>query len=351
MAGLDKHWFLTNVSAPRAWDMVFRGGPYDLARPAWDKIAAFDWRDVRVGHLDHGYTGHPATKAVVQPAKGLNCLEPNKPDPRDPMDYPEGLGVHGHCTRTGSVLAGIDRDAGYLGVAPGVPLIPYRVSNRSVMNAPGNSLAEAETTHVAQAIRDAIARNGCQVISISLGSVFGAPDMGKAVDEAYEAGVIVVAAAGQVLGKIVYPGKYRQTISVGGTEPGNRPYFTYGGNNQPDIWAPGKAVWRANSELPDDGKQRYGYDFGEGTSYATAVVAGLAALFVRHFATELKQKGYVGWHRVELFRWLLANRGNSLAGGHDGKYVQFPGVLRETFDWPKANTLKHAEGKAALTVH
>lgn len=353
MASAGPTWFLGTVSAPRGWQLVFGGPQIDLSRIDWPQIDSWSWENVAVGHLDHGYTGHPATAGIVQPQRGKNLKDSGVQDPRDPMNYDQTFGVHGHCTRTGSVLAGKDRAQPYIGAAPGVPLIPYRVTNRSVMNLPGSTIDEPEGTNVAKAIRDAIDRNGCRVISISLGALFGWREMGLAVDHAYDKGVIIAAAAGQVVNEVVYPGKYPHTICVGGFRPGNWPYWTYRHSAavQPDIWAPSAEVWRAESELPDDGARTYGYGFGEGTSYGTAMVAGLAALFVRKFDTQLETKGYTGWRRIELFRTLL-RRGQKRVRGdvQDGIIVDFPRVLLDpspVFPWPKPETLQRAPGNAA----
>lgn len=353
MADPGRYWFLTTVGVPRGWQLVFGGRPIDLERIDWRRVDAWSWGEVRVGHLDHGYTGHPATAGCVQAKRGRNFMDAGSKDPRDPMNYDETFGVRGHCTRTGSVLAGRDQQQSYIGAAPGVPLVPYRVTNRSVLNLPGGTLGEVEGNHVAAAIRDAIAAQGCAVVSISLGSLFGWKAMGEAVDEAYERGVIIVAAAGQVINEVVYPGKYPQTICVGGFKPGNWPYWTYRHSTfaQPDVWGPAAQVWRAGSAPPDDGSGVYDYGFGEGTSYSTAIVAGLAALFLRKFGRALDSEGYKGWRRVELFRVLLRRSLKRVRGDvPDGIIVDFPRVLIDpgpVFPWPAPSALKRAAGKAA----
>ena len=67
-----------------------------------------DWRDLRVGHLDTGFTEHPvfgdwATGAVwLRTADGLNLREGGS-DAHDPLDYE---GSPGHGTRTCSIVCG-----------------------------------------------------------------------------------------------------------------------------------------------------------------------------------------------------------------------------------------------------
>ena len=130
-------------------------------------------------------------------------------DAHDPLDYE---GNPGHGTRTCSVVCGdaqpLPGEAApesEIGVAPRLPVVPCRIVNRVVLTPERNREAVAEGIGHARA-------KGCQVISISLGMPFFPPSatggMGRAVDGAYEAGAIIVAAGGQVIESVTYPGKY-----------------------------------------------------------------------------------------------------------------------------------------------
>ena len=55
---------------------------------------------------------------------------------------------------------------------------------------------------------------------------FATGGMGHAVDEAYEAGLILVAAGGQVIDSVCYPAKYNRTIGVGGVIASRRIWCT-----------------------------------------------------------------------------------------------------------------------------
>ena len=86
---------------------------------------------------------------------------------------------------------------------------------------------------------DAVDRNLADVISISLGvqSIIGnikqMHALGRAVDHAYERGVIIVCAAGQtddapqLVGATVYPGRYSRTIMAGGISSDMKVCFDY----------------------------------------------------------------------------------------------------------------------------
>lgn len=191
-----------------------------------------DWRGTLVGHLDTGYTEHPvfgdwgSGRQWLRVADGFNFREQGSP-PRDPLDYE---GNPGHGTRTASVLCGdldppvVDNGiSSEIGVAPRLPVVPCRIVNRVALTPERNRFA------VARGIRHC-ADMDCQVISISLGMPFFLPGqdggLGRTVDRAYEDGIIIVAAAGQVIDSVTYPGKYRRTIGVGGVTWQRRVWFT-----------------------------------------------------------------------------------------------------------------------------
>jgi len=284
-----------------------------------------DWRGIVVAHLDTGFTNHvvfnlgSATPAI-RVADGVNFMDPGVTEPRDPMNYSGGLGINpGHGTRTLGTLCG-NLAGTFTGVCPTVPVVPYRITNGVVLS--GKAIVNA-----ALAIMDAVDRNLADVISISLGvqSVFGNVKemhaLGRAVDHAYERGVIVVGAAGQtedapqLVGFTVYPGRYSRSILVGGINSRRKVCFDYDdGRKFIDVWAPADDVNRPNSVfgLPEPFTDVGG--LGDGTSYATAHVAGAAAMWLRMRGDELEAQGYSGWQRVEAFRAMLRDTKQPLAG-------------------------------------
>jgi subtilisin family serine protease len=299
-----------------------------------------DWRDLRVGHLDTGFTEHPvfgdwATGEVwIRTADGLNLREGGS-DAHDPLDYE---GNPGHGTRTCSVVCGDAQPLpseqppeSEIGVAPRLPVVPCRIVNRVVLTPERNR--EAVAAGIAHA-RD----KGCQVISISLGIPFFPPNatggMGRAVDRAYEAGVIIVAAGGQIIDSVTYPGKYGRTIGVGGVTWQRRIWFDYkAGREMIDVWAPADGVLRADSiaapgqlvvppiEADDPGAFSLSpgshsgkYGKGEGTSYATVHVAAAAAMWLLLRQHDIDRTYGEAWQRVEAFRHLLRTTARPING-------------------------------------
>ena len=322
MAGDD--WNLVAVRARQAWAMLEKAGD-----------GSIEWGDIKLGHLDTGYTEHPylgdwpGGRSWLRVDEGLNLLEPGT-RPLDPIKDEEARGkAPGHGTRTLGVICA-DSPIGdepletEIGIAPRLPSVPCRVTNSVVLTPQARRLA------VAQGIRHVVEKQ-CQVVSMSLGvpdilPTMSAADMGEAVDEAYEAGVILVAAAGQVIDTVTYPGMFHRTICCGALRLWRHAWFTYRhGGERIDVWAPGADITTLGlgegAPTVSDGDDPGGSSNdlsaslasdsklgkGTGTSYATAHVAAAAAMWLRHRDADIKAAygDEPSWHRIEAFRTVL----------------------------------------------
>ncbi|GAE27455.1 hypothetical protein JCM9140_3602 [Halalkalibacter wakoensis JCM 9140] len=114
------------------------------------------------------------------------------------------------------------------------------------------------------------------VINMSLGGA-STPIMQKAVEKAIDAGVTIVAAAGNSASDYAsYPAGYEGVISVGSTDRhDDLSYFSNYGSSI-DVTAPGSKVY-SSDYLPYKGSSFSSYD---GTSMASPVVAGVASLLL-----------------------------------------------------------------------
>jgi subtilisin family serine protease len=263
------------------------------------------WGTLKVAHLDTGYRRKKALGFAtesgtgdspwVKPSRGRDFYD-NKADPRDPLiQTPWQPGGHG--TRTASALCGEDMAVDFQGTAPRLPLIPYRVNDDVLI---GSRTVKA----IGKAIRHAIDENGCQLVAISMGfPIIDGGEMGEAIDYAYEKGVIVVAACGQMTNKICYPAKHRRAVGAAGVEKiagGYQEYYPYEGYARVDIFAPADPIRRADA---DPNAPAYGE--GDGTSYAVPHVVATAAMWLNRNGSAIAQKYGSGWKRIEAFRKLL----------------------------------------------
>ncbi|MBK5442725.1 S8 family peptidase [Peribacillus sp. TH24] len=173
------------------------------------------------------------------------------------------VGEHG--THIAGIIAGsANNDLGGTGVAPNIKIMPINVFNGKY----------ADTADIIEAIHYAV-QQGADIINMSLGETSYSEALNKAVQEAYSKGLLIVAAAGNEgdMGKSVqrvYPAAFSHVISVAATDSKDKrtSYSNY--HSTVDIAAPGDYIL---STLPGN---RYGWM--SGTSMATPMVAGVAAL-------------------------------------------------------------------------
>lgn len=291
-------WHLDMVRAPAAWALL--GGP--------DAIA---WGPTRVAQLDTGYTRHPAfgfgsgasswidTEHAITdlpaPPNGGNAFVP--PEPGAGLDPVTGFNG-GHGTRIGATISGHDPLADgrpYYGVAPKVPHLPIRITDAVWINHAQREFARG---------LDHAVQQGAGAVNVSLGVVLGmvVPEMRRALDKAYEAGVIVVCAAGNYVDPVVAPARLSRTVAVAGVTAQERPWSGSSFGPEVDFSAPAADLRRADPRSPTRFRYARG---GDGTSYATAITTGAAALWLTHRRAEL-DAAYAGqrWCVPEAFRVL-----------------------------------------------
>ena len=280
---LDAHLKLCRVD--RAWALM--GGP-----------DAIDWTGVTVGQLDTGYTCHPAfgapagTWVQLQQARTFFGTDttPHGAGGLDPLTGPNG----GHGTGTGSTIVGADVAAGFHGVAPRAPLVPVRVCNFVVID-----LLEAPFVQGLNYLVNEVRAN---VVNISLGGFVlpGTPGALRAIDNAYDKGTIVVCAAGNTPfpPTVLTPARLRRTLAVAGVDSKGAPWSGGSFGDTVDLSAPAAAVRHGLAR--DDGT--FGYDQGQGTSFAAAMVSGVAALWLARHRDRLARLYPEPWQRVEAFR-------------------------------------------------
>ena len=306
------------ASLPKQWNLECV-----KAEDAWNKLGGLDgdmpWRRVRIGHLDTGYTFHPVlgfdgsgVSPFVKGDEGINFFD----DGGLPIDPLRESGTPGHGTRTMSVLNGYVQNH-FHGVAPKATVIPYRVTDFVGVDTLWNK------NPLDRAIEHAVFQSRCKVLSISLGDpCFPPGKVGRAIDRAYKAGVIVVAAAGNVTSEVTFPGRYARTIAVGGVTEADCPWSGGSRGSRVDISAPADDVFRATVERVGGGFE-YAYGpGGDGTSYATVHVSAAAAMWLAFHERERKPifLTYRGWEIVEAFRWCLRNSARTPHDWNEGLF-------------------------------
>jgi subtilisin family serine protease len=249
-ARADELTLLRAIGAPAAWQ-ISRG------------------RRVLVGVLDTGVNITPDLAGSV--IEGPDFTRGANP----PGYHPPHL----HGTYIASLIAGhgsgAGRGQGIVGVAPQARVLAVRVilddgeRGFSVYNDNANFYDA-----IGSGIRYAV-RHGVQVINMSLGTPIDTRDMRSAIAYAVSHGVVVVASAGNSgrgggFTPYSYPASIPGVVSVAALGPGTRRASFSNRNSAVVIAAPGVSV-------PGDGPHG-SYILGSGTSPASALVAGVAAL-------------------------------------------------------------------------
>lgn len=288
-----------DFQGPFDWNLGPRGANVVAA---WQMFAThpshgaqLPWKDIRVAHIDTGYTEHAAlgwdggTSMTVDVLRGTEYWPQRDEDPRD--DWLPGF--PGHGTRISAAIAGFMPGAPggpFYGVAPGVQIVPYRVTDSVIVDHVQFAIADA--------IREAIA-DDCHIINISLGALRGDSGVADALDQAYEHGVIVCCAAGQVWPRVIYPGRFNRCVTMGGVGPDFKPWASAATGRHVDLCGPADVIRRVKAEkrAPGDAaKEIFPKADGDGTSYATATCSGIAAL-------------WLAWHGVDALRARYASSG------------------------------------------
>ena len=105
--------------------------------------------------------------------------------------------------------------------------------------------------------------------------------------------VVVLAAAGNCAIVVVWPARYDEVIAVAGINVRNEPWRGSCRGGAVDISAPAEFVPRAKRN-PADGGGPNVVAGGQGTSFAVAITAGVAALWLGHHGVQATSgpKGY-----------------------------------------------------------
>jgi type VII secretion-associated serine protease mycosin len=245
---------------------------------------------VTVAVIDSGVDAtHPDLAGNVLP--GIDLVEGRDSRTWNPADHGTGMAGliagHGH---------GQDHSNGVLGVAPEAAILPVRVSR---VGAAGVGRPEL----IPQGLSWAIG-NGADVVSISLADAQGEP-YADALTEARQADVIVVAGVGNrpEATEVAYPAALPGVVAVAALDRD-------GSHADVSVTGPEITLAAPGVDITSTGLE-HGYRIATGTSGATAIIAGAAAL-VRAQFPELSADEVV--HR------LIYTADDAGPPGHDTQY-------------------------------
>lgn len=240
---------------------------------------------VAVAVLDTGIARHPDLNGHIRVFRDFLGAE------KEPYDD------SGHGTHVCGILAGNGKMSNgvYAGMAPECELYVLKVLDKE-----GNGEIQDVLKGIDWILKNQ-ARYHIRIVNISIGTIPNREDymerqLLQAVEKLWDAGIVVVAAAGNYgpgKGSVTVPGSSRKVITVGASddeEPLYPPKDTrkhYSGRGptkdcicKPDLSAPGSGIVSCNALFAKSGRA---YARKSGTSMATPVVSGAIACFLSKY--------------------------------------------------------------------
>lgn len=327
-ASTGVHWSLEQLRLPAAWRAFTER--HERQAPG---------HGARIALFDTGYTPHPRLRAALEPGAGgpvgADFVPGDSPGAGalDPLE--KGLAPFrrpGHGSRVASLIAaGQEAPERPWGVAPGARLLPFRIAP-SEFHLSLQSVCDAFTA--ATTFRDAEG-HGVDVIALSFGSPIASQQLYERVWAALDAGIVVVAAAGDDLPGVLFPARLPGVIACAASNALEAAWRSSGLGEAITITAPGERIWHEEPFSPDGGETLPEPRQSSGTAFAAAEVAGLAALWIGFHGRRRLLRHCDG--RPELLPFLFrhclessARPGRRLAGhGYGAGLADAEALLRE----------------------
>ncbi|MEK7620688.1 MAG: S8 family serine peptidase [Patescibacteria group bacterium] len=284
---IDEQWYLENIDAYTAWDTHTGDGSVivavldtgiDLDHPDLEENIWVNNAEIASDGIDNDSNGW------VDDVNGYDFVDDDgSPIPTQGETFDEGAVSHG------TVIAGIigavgDNDEGVAGIIWDVQLMSVRILDNQGIG--DSNLAR-------QGVEYAVA-NGADVINLSFTGFDFDDNLRRTIEEAYEAGVVVVAAMGNADDggtnidlSPIFPACFGERadedwiLGVAATDVDDvKADFSNYGAECTDISAPGENIFSAVYQDDDWTLFADGFyqDSWSGTSMASPMVAGAAAL-------------------------------------------------------------------------
>ncbi|MBI2472934.1 S8 family serine peptidase [Candidatus Uhrbacteria bacterium] len=283
---LDEQWYLEQIHAQEAWDVETGDGSvvvaildtgFDLDHPDLKQNLWINTKEIADDGIDNDHNGY------VDDLNGYDFIdEDGSPVPDQDNGFEESAVSHG------TVIAGIIGGVGNNG--KGIAGINWDVQLMSIRILDSNGIGDSYSVY--KGVKYAI-KNGADVINLSF-TGFDVDDLlSAAIEEAYRAGIVVVAAMGNAEPGIntddqaIYPSCYGEEddhdwiLGVAATDTHDeKAFFSNYGSLCTDISAPGEDIFSTVYQDDDWQALSQGYYQGgwSGTSMASPMISGAAAL-------------------------------------------------------------------------
>lgn len=187
---------------------------------------------------------------------------------------------NGHGTHVAGIIAAQENDKGIIGIAPDATIYSVKVLNEGGVGS---------TSSIIRGIDWAIKQN-VDIINFSLSTSSDDDILRSAIQKAYDAGILLVAAAGnegnEGANNVSYPGKYESVFAVGAINSSDQKLAISSTGPEVEFAAPGAGIYSTYPiewDMDDDSED--GYTRLSGTSMAAPHVVGILALYKERFPT------------------------------------------------------------------
>lgn len=270
-------WYIPLIEAAAAWDITTGKASVkvaivdDAVKISHPDLSPVIWHNPLeiADSIDNDGNGY------IDDITGWDAAN-NDNDPEPPAShwmyqFSDMIFTHGtHCA--GIAGAATNNNTGVASIGYGISIIPVKCTG-------DDAIIPLALDAGPEGIDYAIAA-GADVISLSWGSAQNDSIVRSAVNAALDAGIIVVAAAGNDGNtSLFYPASLDGVISVGAITKNDLIASFSQRNNKVTLMAPGDSIWSCQ-------RKNNGYMYLQGTSMACPMVAGLAGL-LKSFDTTL----------------------------------------------------------------
>lgn len=247
-AAQQPSWGYQHIKAPTALKLGYTG------------------KGVKIAVIDSGINSQHPDLSV---AGGASMIEGSSP-------FTDG---NGHGTHVAGVIAALNNSYGVVGAAPDAQIYSVKV-----LSSGGGGTLQAVLDGIQWAIDQKM-----DIINLSLTTEYDIPELKAIVKKAYDSGIIIVAAAGNIetvdtkgirvqdQSDVLFPARYPSVIAVGSTDTNNKlSNFSYRGPSV-ELVAPGEGIYSTYADSLTAGHEDY--RASEGTSVSTPFAAAVFAQY------------------------------------------------------------------------
>ncbi|MBR2743051.1 MAG: S8 family serine peptidase [Clostridia bacterium] len=240
-------------------ETVYYGWSYEAVEADYAEAFGLDGTGVRIAVIDSGLELNNPDLKNANICAGYDYINETTEMSDDVF----------HGTKVTQMICADKNDLGITGVARGVQIVPLRCFSKS---------KSPRVSDLVRIIDDAVNVYHCDVLNMSWTFDANTEALFQATKKAYDAGAVLVAAAGNVSstapqGRILYPAAYDHVISVSSVNKNLSYVYSSQHNSHVTVCGPGEGV----TFIMADGTSL----ISSGTSFAAPCVSGEAAILLQ----------------------------------------------------------------------